>query len=135
MKRPWRGTMKDIRTVATAIEAYQTDQADGTYPSGDYAGLKAVLQGNWKYLDKFPEKDMWGNPYAYVVSADRHHYRIVSSGADSNFEWDSRRITLPKPGEAAVTRYSERLEDDLIYGDGEYIQVPVQMKPKATKQD
>ena len=131
MKRPWRRTMIDMRTVATAIEAYQTDQEDGTYPAGDYAGLKAVLQGDHAYLTRFPEKDMWGNPYAYVVSEDRHHYRIISSGADSNFEWDSRRITPANPGETITTRYSDRLEDDLIWADGSFVQLPTQAKPKT----
>ncbi|HXH93204.1 MAG TPA: DUF2059 domain-containing protein [Thermoanaerobaculia bacterium] len=135
MKRPWRRTMIDMRTVATAIEAYQTDQEDGTYPAGDYAGLKAVLQGDHAYLTRFPEKDMWGNPYAYVVSEDRHHYRIISSGADSNFEWDSRRITPAKPGETITMRYSDRLEDDLIYADGSFIQLPTQAKPKTKKEN
>lgn len=135
MKRPWRRTMNDMRTVATAIEAYQTDQEDGTYPAGDYAGLKAVLQGDHDYLTRFPEKDMWGNPYAYVVSADRHHYRIISSGADSNFEWDSRRITPAKAGEAVTTRYSDHLEDDLIYADGSFVQLPTQAKPKTKKEN
>ena len=135
MKRPWRRTMIDMRTIATAIEAYQTDQEDGTYPAGDYAGLKAVLQGDHGYLTKFPEKDMWGNPYAYVVSEDRHHYRIVSSGADSNFEWDSRRITPAKPGETITTRYSDRLEDDLIWADGSFVQLPTQAKPKTKKEN
>jgi hypothetical protein len=131
-KRPWRQTLADMRALATAIEAYQTDQKDETYPAGDFAALKTVLHdGSYQYLAKFPEKDMWGNPYAYVVSEDRHHYRIISSGADSTFEWDSRRIVLPKPGQSIEVRYSDRLEDDLIYGDGQYIQIPVQAKPKV----
>lgn len=133
MKRPWRRTMKDMRTLATAIETYSTDQEDGSYPAGDYAGLKSVLMGD--YISSFPEKDMWGNSYAYIVSADRHHYRIVSSGADSNFEWDSRRVVPVKPGETIATRYSDRLEDDLIYGDGSFIQLPSQAKPKMKQEN
>ncbi|MEA2164025.1 MAG: hypothetical protein QOK37_2152 [Thermoanaerobaculia bacterium] len=78
---------------------------------------------------------MWGNSYAYIVSADRHHYRIVSSGADSNFEWDSRRIAPTKPGETTQMRYSDRLEDDLIYADGSFIQLPSQAKPKTKKEN
>ena len=87
--------------------------------------------GSFQYLAKFPAKDMWGNPYAYVVSEDRHHYRIISSGADSNFEWDSRRIVLPKAGQTMDVHYTDRLEDDLIYGDGQFMQLPQQSKPKA----
>jgi hypothetical protein len=128
-KRPWRKTMADISDLALAIENYSTDQKDGTYPAGDFAALKIALgNGKYEFLDPFPEKDMWGNPYAYVVSEDRHHYRIISSGADSKFEPDSRVVLVDQSLEL---RYSDRLEDDLIYGDGVWIQLPVQAKPKV----
>jgi hypothetical protein len=134
-KRPWRRTTADMRALATAIEAYQTDQADGTYPAAaDMAGLKAQLKGIYM-SQKFPEKDMWGHPYEYVVSPDRHHYRIVSAGADGVFEWDSRKIEVLKERESPAVRYRDRLEDDLIYGDGSYIQLPVQMKPKVKNKE
>jgi len=81
---------------------------------------------------KFPEKDMWGHPYEYVVSPDRHHYRIVSAGADGIFEWDSRKLENVKEGQP--TRYRDRLEDDLIFEDGVPVQLPVQLKPKAKKE-
>ena len=78
---------------------------------------------------KFPEKDMWGHPYEYVVSPDRHHYRIISAGADGVIDWDSRTFENVKEGFA--TRYRDRLEDDLIFEDGVYVQLPVQTKPKV----
>lgn len=134
-KRPWRQTMKDMRSLATAIEAYATDQDDETYPApADLAGLKTQLAGI-TMSEKFPEKDMWGHPYEYVVSPDRHHYRIVSAGADGIFEWDSRKIDLPKEGQAPSMRYRDRLEDDLIYADGMFIQLPVQAKPKNSTKE
>lgn len=70
---------------------------------------------------------MWGNSYAYVVSSDAKHYRIISSGSDGNFEWDSRRIAEAK---TPSLRYSERSEDDLIYADGSFVQVPKASQPK-----
>jgi len=128
-KRPWRRTMSDMRTIATAVEAYQTDQNDETYPAAsDMAGLKTALKG---INPSLPEKDMWGNAYEYVVSEDRHHYRIVSAGADGIFEWDSRRIDAPKAGQAPSVRYRDHLEDDLIYADGMFVQLPIQAKPKT----
>jgi hypothetical protein len=130
-KHPWRRTMTELRWVATALEAYQTDQEGETYPAGDYESLKAILTP--QYLKDFPEKDIWGHAYAYVVSEDRKHYRLVSAGADTNFEWDSRRIVAAKPGETVVTTYRERLEDDLIYQDGSFVQLPVQAKPQPNK--
>ncbi len=130
-KRPWRRTMSDIRNVATAIEAYAVDN-DDTYPTGDYAALKELLSPT--YIVKFPEKDIWGHEYAYVASSDGLHYRLVSGGADSNFEWDSRRIAEAAKGadeeESPDVRYRDRLEDDFIYADGSFLQLPVQAKPK-----
>jgi hypothetical protein len=134
-RRPWRRTMADMRALATGIEAYSTDQQDGTYPAAtDLAGLKAALKGI-TMSQKFPEKDMWGNPYEYVVSPDHHHYRIVSAGADGIFEWDSRKIETAKEGEPPAVRYRDRLEDDLIYGDGTFIQLPMQAKPRVKSKE
>ena len=130
-KRPWRRTTADMRALASAVEAYQTDQDDGTYPAAaDMAGLKTALKGI-TMSQKFPEKDMWGHSYEYIVSPDRHHYRIVSAGADGIFEWDSRKIDVAKEGAPQVVRYRDHLEDDLIYADGLFIQLPVQAKPKT----
>src|SRR5437763_259519 len=126
MKRPWRHTMADMRTIATAVEAYATDY-DETYPAGDYAALEKVLVPT--YIKTMPEKDMWGHPYAYVVSDDHKHYRIVSGGADTNFEWDSLRIVAD--AKDADVKYRDRLEDDLIYADGSFLQLPAQAKPKT----
>jgi len=129
-RRPWRGTMKDMRSVGFALEEY-AGAHDDLYPSGDYESLKALLSP--EFIKEFPDKDMWGHAYAYVVSDDHKHYRIVSGGADTNFEWDSRRIVLPKEGQEQVTSYRDRLEDDLIFADGSFAQLPLQAKPKPKK--
>jgi len=130
-KRPWRRTMSHIRTVATALEAYMLDHED-RYPDGDYASLKERLAPT--YLSTFPEKDIWGHAYAYVVSPDGSSYRLVSSGSDGNFEWDSRRIAAKsmneESDEAPAIRYRERLEDDVIFETGSFLQAPLQAKPK-----
>ena len=125
-KRPWRRTMTDMRSIAVAVEAYATDNDE--FPSGDFTSLKAALEPT--YILELPEKDMWDHPYAYVVSDDKKSYRIVSAGADSIFEWDSRRIVPAKEGETIETRYRDRLEEDLIFEDGEFVQLPIQAKPK-----
>jgi hypothetical protein len=130
-KRPWRRTMSDMQAIGTALEAYATDNE--RYPSGDYASLKETLAA---YVSKFPEKDIWDHAYAYIVSADGSSYRLVSSGADGNFEWDSRRIIAakaPADGEFALPeiRYRERLEDDILFEDGAFLQLPQQARPKS----
>jgi uncharacterized protein len=127
-KRPWRRTMSDIRSVGAALESYAIDHEE-KFPSGDYSALEAVLAPN--YLKSVPAKDMWDHAYAYVVSDDGKHYRIVSSGADGIFEWDSRRIDAAKNDEQPAIRYRDRLEDDLIYQDDAFWQLPVQAKPKG----
>jgi hypothetical protein len=121
-KHPWRRTKSDIESVATALVAYSTDN-DDLFPEGDYASLASVLED---YVDKFPQKDIWGNAYAYVVSPDRKHFRLVSAGADSIFDWDSRRISTTD----TKMRYRDRLEDDFIYADDQFVQLPVQTKPR-----
>ncbi|HEV7768835.1 MAG TPA: DUF2059 domain-containing protein [Thermoanaerobaculia bacterium] len=126
-KRPWRRTMSDIRNVATAIESYAIDN-DGLYPIGDYTSLKAVLSP--QYMKTFPEQDIWGHSYAYIASPDRKRYRLVSAGADSIFDWDSRRIGPEVEDiEEIPVQYRDRLEEDIIYADYTFVQLPVQAKP------
>lgn len=126
-KRPWKRTMSDIRKTATAIEAYAIDHEE-RYPNTDYAGLKALLTPT--YLASFPEEDVWGHGYAYAATPDGLSYRIISGGADGNFEWDSRRIVVREDAEEYDVRYRERLEDDLILENGSFLQLPVQAKPR-----
>jgi hypothetical protein len=122
-KRPWRRTMRDMSAIGSALQSY-AEENDGKYPEGDFASLEETLD-----YDEFPKSDVWKHDYAYVVSDDRLHYRIVSAGADSIFEWDSRRI--PEASESAPpVRYANRLEDDVIYADGMFVQMPLQAKPK-----
>jgi uncharacterized protein len=127
-KRPWRGTMADMRTIAVALEAYATDH--DAYPLGDFASLKAVLEPT--YIRELPKTDVWGHDYAYVVSSDRTRYRIVSAGGDSIFEWDSRRITDEESPDEL--RISQKLEDDLIFADGMFVQVSAQAEPREDSQ-
>jgi len=128
-RTPWEPTMSDIRTVATAVEAYATDE--NKYPdAATWSDLGKILSPT--YVKTMPQKDAWGNEYAYVVSDDKSRYRIVSSGADGVFEWDSRRIApLTKAQQDAAPdaplpepKYSERLEDDIIFADGVFVQMP-----------
>jgi uncharacterized protein len=122
-RRPWRRTMNDLSMVGMALEDYVEEHE--LYPAGDYASLKTTLAD---YLMEFPEKDIWDHAYVYVVSPDRKHYRLASAGADSIFDWETRRIVVAKEGTETAVRYRERLEDDAIYADGEFVQLPVQAK-------
>lgn len=134
-RRPWRRTMSDIRSVSTALEAYATDH-DEHYPTGDYAALEQLLTPT--YIKTFPAKDMWGHWYAYAASPDGTRYRVVSGGSDGVFEWDSRNVADAKKGDdedypSLEIRYRDRLEDDLIYESGWFLQLPNQAKPKPAQ--
>lgn len=101
-------TMADIRTLAIASEAYSVDEAK--YPeAADIDSLGKILMPT--YVRDMPRVDGWGTAYAYVVSADGAHYRIVSAGRDKTFAPSSLRI-----GASAETN------DDIVYEDGKFVQ-------------
>jgi uncharacterized protein len=116
---PWKSTMADLRTVATATEAFATDE--NKYPAvQSFSDLKPILSPT--YIKTMPEKDAWGTPYLYVVSSDGQHYRFVSAGADRRFDFNATTIAmLPENIEGKA---SENLDDDIIFEDGRFIQFP-----------
>jgi uncharacterized protein len=116
---PWKQTMADLRTVATAAEAYATDE--NKYPNAKtYVELAPILSPT--YIKKMPEKDVWGTPYLYIVSSDRQHYRFVSAGADRKFDWNAEQIeVLPSDFKG---RAMDNLDADIIYQDGMFVQFP-----------
>jgi len=121
-KRPQEErTMRDLRMVATAAEAYATDQ--NKYPMvSSYGELKAILSPI--YIKTLPEKDGWGTPYRYSVSSDGQHYRLVSAGADRQFEAGSDMIaTFDEKNRPPAIR-STSMDSDIIYQDGAFVQMP-----------
>jgi uncharacterized protein len=119
-KRPqWDRTMRDIRTIATATEAYMTDE-NKVPDVHDIAALAKVLEPT--YVRTLPQTDGWGEAYVFVVSPDRLHYRIVSKGADKRLEAGSD--VLQAIADKVPPRKSNSLDDDFIYQDGEFVQYP-----------
>lgn len=119
-RRPWRQVMADIRSLGIAVLAYSVEQADSSYPPGDFASLGRYLVP--KYLQAMPAKDPWGTPYGYVASPDGQHYRIVCAGSDRKFEPTSLQIVLSADGKDPKEKVSERLEEDFIQQDGVFVQ-------------
>lgn len=117
-KHPWKKTMADIRTIATALEARATDTDE--YPKASFEQLEGLLQPT--YIREIPKVDVWGTSYVYV--GDGEHYRIVSAGADRTFEWSSRQIEL-----GAEARSSKNADTDIVFQDGIFIQFPADSKP------
>jgi hypothetical protein len=74
-----RWTMSDLRSLATAVEAYAVDHK--SYPSVTTLGeLLSLIQPI--YIRKAPAVDAWGHAYVYIPSADGKSYRLVSPGSD-----------------------------------------------------
>jgi TPR repeat protein len=115
-ERPERTTKSDMRKLATALDAWSTDHGGGFPQAGSIDALVKELS---TYVRALPSKDVWGHPYAYAVSKDVNHYRIVSAGSDGTFERDSLQVTPVQ-----TMHYSDGLQSDIIYGDGHFIAQP-----------
>ena len=117
---PWQRTMGDMRSIATASEAYAID--NDMYPeANDLDDLDGLLSPI--YIRELPRADAWGRDYRYLVSDDLTSYRIVSAGPDGTFSWDSDiRLDDAQLGRAAQP--STSFNDDLVYQNGTFIQYP-----------
>ena len=108
-----RWTMSDMRSLATAIEAYAVDHHKAYPLAATFEALVPLVQPS--YMKKAPTADAWGHAYAYAPASDGQSYRLVSAGSDgmtdpsswgaagplSNFDDDavlqSGSITRPWP--------------------------------------
>jgi len=99
-------TMAQVRTLATAIEAYAVD--NDVYPQAPTVTMLEPLLVP-TYIATLPAADAWGTPLVYTAAADGKSYRIRSAGSDRKFQ------TTRAPGKSSKT------EDDLIYEDGTFL--------------
>ncbi len=85
-------TMADIRTLATAMEAYGID--NGEYPSsdGEWRDI-SIFSANLEplYLNAMPTTDGW--VHQIQVMSDGHDYWIVSPGKDGELTTDWSTVT------------------------------------------
>jgi general secretion pathway protein G len=102
-------SMADIRSLATAVEAYRFDNKH--YPAGasSVEELRPYLVPT--YLVEVPTADGWSRPLEVEVSADGTAYRIASLGRDG--ERDGR------PGGASLDYNA-----DIVWEDGQFVQYP-----------
>jgi type II secretory pathway pseudopilin PulG len=106
-------TMADIRSVATALEAYGTDHDREDYPSGaTVEELRTHLQPT--YVKTLPSLDGWGTAMRYSPLTERG-YVIVSAGADKIFQSEVDQYT---PGATA------HFDCDLVFANGSFVQYP-----------
>lgn len=117
--RPKR-TMADMRSLATAVEAYATDA--NRYPDvRSVDDLKPIITPT--YIKILPVRDGWGNEFRYEAwrletdqGAGLQHFAVGSPGRDRKFELPSlRRYTR---------RETHNFDCDIVYTDGEFISHP-----------
>lgn len=97
-----RGTMADMRMVASANGAFYVDEAE-------YAGALADLEPY--YFQPIPKVDRWG--YAWIYTSAGKTYELTSKGSDG------------LPGPAVPTPWQgDPYECDLILGSGAFSQSP-----------
>jgi len=124
-------TMADLRTIATAWEARATDvnryNAAGTttpYPASTEAQVaNLTLYLAPTYVKSFPQKDGWGNNWAFGISqawgasTAAQTYAIISAGKDGKF-------TSLAGSTAFVIKSTTNFDCDIIYSNGSFLCYP-----------
>ena len=117
-------TMADMRTLATAVEAYAVDNNDyptATCPTGSFSDEGSALTSasftnlTPTYIAQLPGKegkDGWGNALYYNVSNPATQYNIRSRGRDNVVQ-----STL-------VCGTTTNFNDDIVYSNGSFLQWP-----------
>ena len=114
-------TMADLRSVATALESYSTD--NNAYPRVEsFEELRAILTPT--YIRELPQMDGWGAPIRYEcrssVSEDSaatcDSYWVSSGGRDRTLETDDPTLVIPQT--------TVNFDCDIIYTNGEFVQYP-----------
>jgi len=115
-------TMADMRTLATAIEAYAVDNNNyiaGACNAGlftDYGTPTTATSFTGltpTYIASAPRNDGWGTAFSYNSPSPQDKYNIISYGRDKLKESTSR-------GCGTTTDFN----DDIIYSNGTFLQWP-----------
>jgi type II secretion system protein G len=112
-------TMSDMRSMATAIEAYAVDTNFYPPPNSCASGIFSTIDGQINttsftrlsptYIAQPPRTDGWGGFIFYGF--DTSDYAIVSAGRD-------------KTTAALVCGTTTDFNADIVYGNGTFIQWP-----------
>ncbi len=115
-------SMGDMKTIATAIEAYATDQ--NFYPAAAAIALPSglslptstigTISGsiNPTYIRTVPLIDGWNSFFRYGTSASKTDFAVLSTGADG--------VPETSPIGGATTSFNA----DIILVDGTFVQFP-----------
>ena len=106
-------TMADIRTIATAAEAYATD--NNQYPQT----LDSLVP---KYIKVVPKVDGWGHPFQFMCLPDETGkctgYALASGAKDGRMERELRESVAQPSG--ATTNF----DCDIVYANGKFEEYP-----------
>jgi type II secretion system protein G len=101
-------SMADMRSIATAIEAYAVDNS--FYPkSATEANIEDHISPT--YLKNMPDNDGWRHGWDVVVDTAGQNYTIASAGRNAAFE---------NLGEGVTTDFDE----DIVYSNGVFVRYP-----------
>lgn len=120
--------MADIRTIATATEAFSIDN-DGRYPDAkaieELGSLISPI-----YVRNMPILDPWGKPYAYLMLDEGEGYRIASAGPDGRFDAFTLNPYVDiEPLAATGDDY------DLVYENGSFLVYPAEIAARMSGGD
>ena len=113
-------TMADMRSLATAIEAYAVDNnayPQGACASGLFTDLGSAMDSasltvlTPTYIAAPPKVDGWGNPLVYKASAPGDNYNIRSYG---------RNLV----SDTLVCGTTTDFNQDILYSNGTFLQWP-----------
>lgn len=113
-------SMSDMRTMATAVEAYAVD--NNVYPSGQCTGkftaVTVALQDTSlsvlapTYIANPVKKDGWSNFLLYNTTSNNQEYGFRSKGRDNT-----------AAGTLTCTT-TTNFNDDILYSNGGFLQFP-----------
>lgn len=107
-KSKQKRTMGDLRTIASAVEAYSTDNA--TYPMGvgDWPALKAII--NPHFMKSPPDSDGWAHGWE-ASSMGGRDYTVASVGKDG--------VVGSRAGGS-----TSQFDCDIVFSSGRFFQWP-----------
>jgi type II secretory pathway pseudopilin PulG len=125
--------MSEVRSIAVAVQCYQTDFTTSPVPPGVEPGggwtfvpastLAPLLSPT--YLQALPETDPWGQPYLYGLTGENPEwFCVLSTGKDKARDSE----TLPQ---APMTTHC--WESDIIWMNSEFLQFPEGKQRKCGK--
>jgi len=114
-------TMSDMRTMATAIEAYAVD--NNVYPQGvcntaSYTLTDTTLTETSlslpspTYIANPVRKDSWDTYFLYGAPSDGQQYMLLSRGRNKSYDGDPTCVT------------TTNFNSDIVYSNGGFVQWP-----------